>query len=334
MRQRTTNSKSIVNKPQKAPKEQLHAMNLLKIIAILLVFNSHCGKLYPISAMATGGALGNALFFILSGYFVKIGKTSFWPWIKKRIVQLYPPMLIVSVIYAVVFHFYPESVLRFVTRFIWPTGYWFIGGLLLFNVLLYLLEKCGGLNHFVLFSVVTWIVYFAYYILFIDKTVWSVEDHGVFRLIYYFYIYAFGYCIKTKKIRMNLPVRLSTAGTIIFFLSQIGLKAVMAKFPAMMAAQFLCQVLGTLFAIFAIVTALNLEDRCRRLPARLIAGIDYWSRYSLEIYLTQRTAQHIGMLTVFPLNMVVAVAITLVYSVILKRLTSMITGKSASGHNH
>ena len=117
----------------------------------MLVFNSHCGKLYPISALATGGALGNALFFILSGYFVKIGNVRFWPWIKKRIVQLYPPMLIVSVIYAIGFHFYPDGIQSFVSRFIWPTGYWLIGGLLLFNVVLYILDRFKVLDHFVLF---------------------------------------------------------------------------------------------------------------------------------------------------------------------------------------
>ena len=43
-------------------------LNLMKVFAILLVFNSHCDPLYPVSYLATGGALGNSLFFIISGY--------------------------------------------------------------------------------------------------------------------------------------------------------------------------------------------------------------------------------------------------------------------------
>lgn len=168
---------------------QIHALNGLKVIAILLVFNSHCGKLYPVSAMATGGALGNALFFILSGYFLKIELSEFWPWIKKRIIQLYPAMLIVSFVYALTFQDFPKNLQTIFTRFIWPTGYWFIGGLLLFNILIYFFEKYNVFNNFVLYSVILWGVYFIWYVLFVDKTVWSVEDHGIFRLIYYFYIY-------------------------------------------------------------------------------------------------------------------------------------------------
>lgn len=41
---------------------------LAKFFAVLLVLNSHLDKCYPIPALATGGALGNALFFFVSGY--------------------------------------------------------------------------------------------------------------------------------------------------------------------------------------------------------------------------------------------------------------------------
>jgi len=313
----------------KGASEQLHALNLLKVLAILLVFNSHCGNLYPISAMATGGALGNALFFILSGYFVRIGEARFWPWLKKRIVQLYPPMLIVSVVYAVAFHVYPNGFLEFVDRFIWPTGYWFIGGLLLFNVVLFILEKLRVFDHFVPYSLVLWLVYFVYYMAFIDKTTWSVEDHGLFRLIYYFYIYSFGYCVRTNRVQLSIPTRLAALGSIAFFLGQIGWKAIMVKFPQMMATQCVCQLLGTLFAVFALATVLNIEDNYRRLPAMLIGAIDHWSRYSLEIYLTQRTAQHIGAMIGFPMNMAVAIGITLIYAVVLKWVTRVIGAKLA-----
>ena len=52
-------------------KKQLYALNALRLIAILLVFHSHSGPLYPAEALANGGAVGNALFFIISGYLIK-----------------------------------------------------------------------------------------------------------------------------------------------------------------------------------------------------------------------------------------------------------------------
>lgn len=306
---------------------QIHALNGLKVIAILLVFNSHCGKLYPVSAMATGGALGNALFFILSGYFLKIELSEFWPWIKKRIIQLYPAMLIVSFVYALTFQDFPKNLQTIFTRFIWPTGYWFIGGLLLFNILIYFFEKYNVFNNFVLYSVILWGVYFIWYVLFVDKTVWSVEDHGIFRLIYYFYIYTFGYNLKTRRIQLNFSMFAALIGAIICFFGQIGWKFIMVKMPSLIATQFICQVLGTLFAILCLVFFLQIEDSYQRLPKKLIAGLDFWSKYSLEIYLTQRTAQRIGQITLFPVNIVIAIVITLIYSLLLKSVTRTISKK-------
>lgn len=42
--------------------------NLLRAIAILLIFNSHIDAMYPYPQLGTGGALGNGIFFFLSGY--------------------------------------------------------------------------------------------------------------------------------------------------------------------------------------------------------------------------------------------------------------------------
>jgi peptidoglycan/LPS O-acetylase OafA/YrhL len=40
----------------------------LRFVAIWLITNSYLDKRYPVSAMATGGQLGNSLFFMLSGF--------------------------------------------------------------------------------------------------------------------------------------------------------------------------------------------------------------------------------------------------------------------------
>ena len=40
----------------------------IKSLACLLITNSHFNRIWPISAMATGGAIGNALFFMVAGF--------------------------------------------------------------------------------------------------------------------------------------------------------------------------------------------------------------------------------------------------------------------------
>lgn len=71
-------------------KKHLISFDVLKLIAILVILNSHFDSLYPgkLRLLATGGTWGNALFFLISGYFTKIDN-DFFPYMKKRIIRLF-----------------------------------------------------------------------------------------------------------------------------------------------------------------------------------------------------------------------------------------------------
>lgn len=43
-------------------------INYLKCVAVLLVLNSHLDQIYPVSSLGFGGAMGNTLFFLVSGF--------------------------------------------------------------------------------------------------------------------------------------------------------------------------------------------------------------------------------------------------------------------------
>ena len=44
------------------------AIDFIKCLAVFLVLNNHMKEIYPMSSLTFGGALGNALFFVVSGY--------------------------------------------------------------------------------------------------------------------------------------------------------------------------------------------------------------------------------------------------------------------------
>ena len=51
-------------------------IELLKFLAVVLVANSHMGLLYgKYSFLATGGAIGDALFFFVSGFTLFLSKS-------------------------------------------------------------------------------------------------------------------------------------------------------------------------------------------------------------------------------------------------------------------
>ncbi|MGM9614314.1 MAG: acyltransferase family protein [Oscillospiraceae bacterium] len=313
----------------KLKERQLHALNALKVFAILLVFNSHCANLYPISALATGGALGNSLFFVLNGYFVKIDTAHFFPWIKKKFIQLYPGLWLVSIVNAIVLSYDLSDLMGdFFALYIFPTGYWFVGGLLLFNVVIWFLEKYRVFDKFRVYSFIMLGLYTVCFLLFIDKSVWSVEDRNFFRMIYYFYIYSLGYCLKTGKIQLHLQPSTALAFAVFGFIGNIGWKFLLVKIPGFMVTQFMCQVFCIVFAVSTLIWGLEAEERyCRVMPEKLRKGLDFWSKYSLEIYFTQRIPQRlIALGFAFPLNMAVAVACTMLFALLLKKVVNPITG--------
>lgn len=71
------------------------SLELLKFLAVLLVFNSHCDPLYGrYAALATGGAIGDALFFFASGFTLFLGRFArFDNWYKRRIKRIYPSLI-------------------------------------------------------------------------------------------------------------------------------------------------------------------------------------------------------------------------------------------------
>lgn len=77
------------------------SLDILRIISLLLIINSHADLLYPekVRFIASGGAIGNGLFFSLSGYFYHESKINKWKAIESRFFRLFIPawiMIIVS----------------------------------------------------------------------------------------------------------------------------------------------------------------------------------------------------------------------------------------------
>ena len=87
-------------------KERNLSIELFKFIAVVLVLNSHMELLYgKYSFMATGGAIGDCLFFFASGFTLFIGRGGrFDNWYKRRIQRIYPSLigwaLLLSCIYS------------------------------------------------------------------------------------------------------------------------------------------------------------------------------------------------------------------------------------------
>lgn len=81
------------------------SIDILKCLAALMITNSHMELLYgDYSMLATGGAIGDVLFFFCSGYTLFLGRNArFDNWYKRRINRIYPTVFAWALVAAVVF---------------------------------------------------------------------------------------------------------------------------------------------------------------------------------------------------------------------------------------
>lgn len=66
------------------------SLELLKFVAVIIVLNSHMDPIYgKYGFLSTGGAIGDALFFFVSGFTIFLGRFGrFDNWYKRRIKRI------------------------------------------------------------------------------------------------------------------------------------------------------------------------------------------------------------------------------------------------------
>ena len=84
------------------------SIDILKFLAALLITNSHMELLYgDYKAFATGGAIGDVLFFFASGFTLFLGRMGrFDNWYKRRINRIYPTVFAWAAVGAFLFNYH------------------------------------------------------------------------------------------------------------------------------------------------------------------------------------------------------------------------------------
>lgn len=173
------------------------SIDIIKFLAALLITNSHFGSIYPpeLSVFATGGAIGDALFFFCSGFtlFLKpMGR--FDSWYKKRINRIYPTVFACAIVCAFVFN--TSNDMR---HTIIHGGGWFVSCIMIYYVIAYLVDKLMskrlGLAFF--FSIV--VVAIAY-VLWDKPSNFSIYGHTYLKWVFFFLAMLLGAIVGKKGV--------------------------------------------------------------------------------------------------------------------------------------
>ena len=281
--------------------ETKHFLNCLKATALLLIINSHSDVFFPdkLRILATGGALGNGVFFIISGYLTTIkSEQKIWKNTLFRFFRLYTPVYISLFFYCLTEKNYLgwiHDTASAVEVLLWPTPYWFVSTSFMCFVILVLCRKSWfeDSGQFAVFSVFVLAGYLVCYVFGIqEKYEYIVEDGYIFgkniqfKCIYNFYLFSLGYHIKTanKQMRGESACLLTAASLILFYVSKYLLQIYVLPMDFQMVTH--------LFVITSAFGALNLvlgfeKNYIQIVNKKLMGFIDRMSSISLEAYIIQ-----------------------------------------------
>jgi peptidoglycan/LPS O-acetylase OafA/YrhL len=312
----------------------MSAASFLRFVAIVLITNSHLDLLYPLPSLATGGAIGNALFFMLSGYGLFLSEhnqsRTFLPWYKRRILRIYPSLTIATLLLMVILQstWRNWNFLDYVDAFVWPTPAWFISALMIYYIIFFFIMKIKNYKYFLAGIFILVIPYLYFYITMVDLSKYSIEGPSYFKWIFYLQTMFFGgymagraKFVKTSFIKDGLAL-------VLFISLYYGILIIMSRVDGW---QFQTVTHLLMFPILFLFLKVSESDIITSLmnTKYIAAAISLLAGITLEIYLLQYAVyshsiiQSIG----FPLNVVIFWIAVIALSFFLNRVSRLITRK-------
>lgn len=299
------------------------SIELVKAIAAILVMNSHMDAMYGNYAwMATGGAIGDALFFFCSGYalFLSNRQENFFNWYKRRLQRICPSVLVISLLtgtYIVAASYYAIHANL--------GSNWFISCILLYYIILWPVKRYAA-------KYIWWILLGALCVPILSYFTFGLSDRSAGNIygptylkwsIFFLYMLFGAICgrIRVRDVNSPKPSLLLNAlgfvvSAIVFYAIYIPTQSVPSREPWQ---------LFTIIPLFGICwflwrtccsdsCARCMEVRCLGNSVRFVGGL------CLEILLVQTLVFTTKLNGIFPLNVPVIMVAVIVCAYVVRCL--------------
>lgn len=301
---------------------------ILKVIACILITNSHCRDIYPYFFLAVGGGHGNALFFGISGFCLANIHQPFRQWYLKRINRILPATVVV--IFLCIFfaegiqYFSQKDFVAILSFFI--NKYWFVPAILIYYIFFYFLFKKKDIKVLKYAFLCYFLLYAALYLVFVDKGSFSIELEGFspFKVYFYFGVFLLGGYLSlqrkeiqscyqnSKKIQILLWILLATS--IILWCSVYSMILLLQKGYAV---QFLIHAAILTFSGAIFFLAILYSSKISLSQGAFNRVMNVIADSTLEIYLVQVTFKSVVTGVSFPANWIVFFSIAFGGGIIL-----------------
>lgn len=148
----------------------------LKAIAAIFITNSHYANIWPVSALAFGGHLGNCLYFFVSGFCLYHIRESFPKWYLKRAVRIYPSLWLAAAIFLLIGWYRIDTITAGLHCLIYPTWFHFIGSIMLLYVFFYLWRKIVRVGGTFSGMMIALGAFLLAYLFFFDKSYYHIDN--------------------------------------------------------------------------------------------------------------------------------------------------------------
>lgn len=304
------------------------AFTVLRFIATCLITNTHYNDVYPIEALAVGGLLGDALFFIVSGFVLaRPTKQSFLPWYGKRIVRIYPT-IIAGVLFYLLTGYQTLGDFNWFEAFVFPTFFVFTAAIILLYIPFYFVNKVESKKTFLLICAGWALFWLLTYIFILDKSTYEMNNTWNPMIAFpYFACMLFGAYLHKFGIkrRRGAQVVVCGAGSIVFLALYFVATKMVRGDVNLYPVQIIVQITLLIGIALFVYMAYFLENWFKKWPVWLLTAINYVATLTLEIYVIQKPIIKVLAGIVFPINWLLITAAIIVSAVILRIIINAIT---------
>lgn len=298
----------------------VYYITFLKALATCLITNSHYTGVYPTDLIANGGLLGDVLFFAVSGFCLYNIKLSFPRWYGKRLYRIYPPVMIITLVYFVL-GFYPINIQNAFSWFIYPTHYHFVASILVLYIIYYIVIRIKVLKNYLLMvmSAVAF-VWIIVYLLFFDKTVYAI-DNVYSPMIWFLFFEAMllGAYFRENDIKYrNKSSIWALVGFILAFIGYFASKLAFTKISSISFLQPINQIILLVLLYYFLRLFSGLDSKLERFPKWINKVVSFIASITLEIYVVQYVIEEqLAQVASFPINWLILTSTILVSAVAL-----------------
>ena len=293
-----------------------------RVIATILITNTHFNEIYPNENLAVGGLIGDMLFFAISGFcLADLHNNGFFHWYYKRIIRVLPSVWIFSLIWICFGGMRINSLYSALGMFIYPTIYHFVGSIMLLYIPFYFIMKYDKLRQNIpwLLGILTLIWLLCYTFLFDKSLRLDIAQHQITKFPYFFCMLFGAYMRLNKEKFINCSNWLKWAAVPISAIMYLGSKLVINHFE-LNNLQFIiiifvvCVALAIAIALAGAESFFTSKEHMLNL-AKVVAPLTL-DIYVVQVFIIKRVA-----FLVFPLNFVAAVLLIFVAAWCLNKVS-------------